>query len=91
MSLPRFCLGLPWVAWVLIGVGDRCLGVAWRSALGYGFAMSFVWVCRVWIFAGGFWTVISAGFGFSGREVIIRERREMGENRYSLGIYYFIG
>ena len=30
-------------------------------------------------------------FGFSGREVKIRERREMGENRYGFGIYYFIG
>ena len=25
-----------------------------------------------------------------GREVKIRERREMGENRYDFGIYYFI-
>ena len=29
-------------------------------------------------------------FGFSGREVKIKERREMGDNRYDLGIYYFI-
>lgn len=28
--------------------------------------------------------------GFSGRETKIRERREMGENRYGIGIYYFI-
>ena len=26
----------------------------------------------------------------AGREVKIRERREMGENRYDFGIYYFI-
>ena len=56
MGLPRFCLGLPWVAWVQIGVGDRCLGVAWRSALSCGMEivvdfgkmgkkfMGFVWV-----------------------------------------------
>ena len=25
-----------------------------------------------------------------GRELKIRERREMGENRYDFGIYYFI-
>ena len=30
------------------------------------------------------------GGGFSGREVKIKERREMGDNRYDLGIYYFI-
>ena len=30
-------------------------------------------------------------FGFSGREEIIRERREMGENRDGFAIYYFIG
>ena len=26
----------------------------------------------------------------AGREVKIRERREMGDNRYDFGIYYFI-
>ena len=35
-----FYLGLSWVAWVQIGVGD--LGVVWRLALGYGFAVGCV-------------------------------------------------
>ena len=95
----HWAVGLPWVlfrfamgfVWVWISVGDRCLGMVRRSALGCGFAVGFVWVCRVWISVGGFWTVISVEFGFSGREVKIREMREMGKNRHSFGIYYFIG
>ena len=31
---------------------DRCLGVVWRSTLGCGFAMGFVWVCHVWVWCG---------------------------------------
>ena len=56
--------------------------------------MGLPWVLfgfAVFGFLHGFWTVISARFGFIRREVKIRERREMGENRYNLGIYYFIG
>ena len=31
---------------------DRCLGVVWKSVLGCGFAMGFVWVCHVWVGCG---------------------------------------
>ena len=51
------------VAWRLaFGVWrrDRCLGVVWRSAMGYGFAVGFVWVCcglrwfgSAWVSLGG--------------------------------------
>ena len=52
MGLWWVLFGLPWVACVRIGMGDRCLGVLWRSALGCGFVVGFVWVCRVWMWCG---------------------------------------
>ena len=52
MGLWWVLFGLPWVACVRIGMGHRCLGVLWRSALGCGFVVGFVWVCRVWMWCG---------------------------------------
>ena len=50
-----------------------------------------IWFDLYWIFVGGFflafyWTVEVVWFQWK-RE----ESREMGENRYGFGIYYFIG